>query len=181
MSVKTYLQDQIRLISLSSYDLFDDEEYELYLQIIDRKNRLDRLDEDDKENPEWQRFLKEKNELKEQLERMVRRYADVPRTVRLKSVIYYPKNADYPFPKGVTYKNLKTNKKIAEFCCEVSRSMGLQNLDRTLDLIVVTWKNTEILRQIVMNGINIPILHPDDTVENRHYHFFTASAGQIGL
>ena len=44
LSVKTYLQEQIRLVSLSSYDLFTEEEHELYMKIIEQKNELDKLD-----------------------------------------------------------------------------------------------------------------------------------------
>ena len=179
MSVKTYLQDQIRLVSLSSYDLFTDEEFDLYMKIIKTKNELDKMDEEGADKEERQPKLNEKNKLKKQLDALILSHADTPRTVRLKSVIYYPKDADYPFPKGVTYRSLKTSKKIAEFCCELSRAMGLENLDCTLDLIVIKWKNTEILHQLVINGFFMPILHKDGSIENRFYRFFTASAGQL--
>ena len=178
MSVKTYLQEQIRLVSLSSYDLFTDEEYDLYMQIIDFKTQLDELDEKGADKQEKQPIIEEKNKVKKKLETLILKHGDTPRTVRLKSVIYYPKEADYDFPAGVTYHNLKVSKKIAEFCCELSRAMGLKHLDNTLDLIVVKWKNTEILRQLVMNGFYMPLCTPAG-VEYRHYHFYTSSAGQL--
>ena len=178
MSVKTYLQEQIRLVSLSSYDLFTDEEYDLYMEIISKKNELDKMDESGDEKDERSRIIKEKNKLKERLDALILSHADTPRTVRLKSVIYYPKDADYPFPEGITYRNLKTSKKIAEFCCELSRAMGLENLDCTLNLIVIKWKNIELLRQLIMNGFYMPILTKDG-VQNKHYRFYTASAGQL--
>lgn len=178
LSVKTYLQQQFRLVSLSSYDLFTDEEYDLYMKIVAQKNELDRLDEEGSNDDEWQEVLDKKSELKLKLENLINDHNDKPRTVRLKSVIYYPKDAPYPFPEGVTYKNLKTSKKIAEFCCELSRAMGLNHLDKTLDLIVVKWKNIQILRQLVMNGFIVPVLTPDG-IENKHYRFFSASAGQL--
>lgn len=179
MSVKTYLQEQIRLVSLSSYDLFTDEEFDLYMEIIKKKNQLDTMDEEGVKKEERRQCIDEKNKLKRKLEALILSHADTPRTVRLKSVIYYPKDADYPFPAGITYRNLKTSKKIAEFCCELSRAMSLKNLDCTLDLIVVKWKNIEILKQLVLNGFYMPILHKDGIVENRHYHFYTASSGQL--
>ena len=145
MSVKTYLQEQIRLVSLSSYDLFTEEEYDLYMKIIAQKNELDKLDEENAENEKRRPFIEEKNRLKELLEKAILFHADKPRTVRLQSVIYYPSDADYPFPDGITYRNLKTSKKIAEFCCELSRAMGLQNLDCTLDLVVIKWKNLVVI------------------------------------
>ena len=178
MSVKTYLQEQIRLVSLSSYDLFTEDEFNLYMQIIEQKNVLDKMEEEETDDEQRRPVLEEKQKLKDKLENMIANHGETPRTVRLKSVIYYPKDAPYPFPAGVTYKSLKVSKKIAEFCCELSRAMGLKHLDCTLDLIVVKWKNLEILRQLVMNGIYMPIL-TENGVEQRHYRFFTASAGQL--
>lgn len=179
MSVKTYLQEQIRLVSLSSYDLFTDEEYDLYMQIIAEKNKLDEMDAQNiKGGEERENVIQRKNEIKQTLEKLIHEHENEPRFVRLKSVIYYPKDADYPFPEGVTYDNLKTGKKIAEFCCELSRSMGLKHLDKTLDLIVIKWKNLEILRQFVLNGFYLSVLNGDKVV-NKHYRFFSASAGQL--
>ena len=178
MSVKTYLQEQIRLVSLSSYDLFTEDEYNLYMEIIQQKNELDKLDEDCAEKDEKQPIIDKKNSLKAKLEALILSHADTPRTVRLQSVIYHPKDATYPFPEGITYRNLKTSKKIAEFCCELSRAMGLGNLDCTLDIVVIKWKNTEILKQLVMNGFYMPILTKNGVV-NKHYRFYTASSGQL--
>lgn len=178
MSVKTYLQEQIYLVSLSSYDLFTEDEYGLYTQIRELKNQLDKMDETGENSAERDKLLDEKRILKEKLEELILKHKDIPRTVRLSSILYHPKDADYPLPAGVTYKALKTNKKIAEFCCELSRAMGLKHLDKTLDLIVVKWKNTEMLRQLVINGLIIPTLK-EDGAENVHYRFFTASAGQL--
>ena len=178
MSEKTYLKEQIRLVSLSSYDLFTDEEYDLYMQIVKLKNQLDLLDEEEYDPDERKQLLADKKKARVSLERLIADHENIPRTVRLSSVVYYPKYAEYPFPEGITYNNLKTNKKIAEFCCELSRAMGLKNLDRTLDLVVMKWKNTEILRQLVINGFYMPIL-TEDGVVNKHYRFFTASSGQL--
>lgn len=178
MAAKTYLQEQIRLVSLSSYDLFTDDEHDLYMRIIELKNRLDKMDEEGAQEEERRVVLDEKKQLKERLETLIDQHNDEPRTVRLKSVLYYPKDADYTFPEGVTYKGLKTSKKIAEFCCELSRAMGLKNLDSTLDLVVIKWKNVKVLRQLVLNGFYMPI-QTDDGVVNKHYKFYTASAGQL--
>lgn len=179
MSVKTYLQEQIQLVSLSSYDLFTDEEFELYMQIIELKNEIDGLEEQNDKEQKRQEALDKKSKLKEQLDAMILAHANEPRIVRLKSVLYYPKDAEYPFPEGVTYDTLKSTKKIAEFCCELSRVMGLKHLDSTLDLIVVKWKNTEMLRQLVINGFYIPVIMDNGLIVQKHYHFFTASAGQL--
>lgn len=179
MSVKTYLQEQIRLVSLSVYDLFTNEEFDLLTKINAQKNLLDKYDEEGMNSKELrQPVIEEKNKLKISLESLILKHRGKPRTVRLQSVIYYPKDADYPFPEGITYRSLKTSKKIAEFCCDLSRAMELENLSCTLDLVVIKWKNEEMLHQIVLNGFNMPVLTPDG-VENRHFHFYTASAGQL--
>ena len=178
MSVKTYLQEQIRLVSLSSYDLFTDEEFDLYMEIIQQKNELDKMDEEGTGKEERKSVLNKKNRLKAKLETLILSHAGTPRTVRLKSVVYHPKESEDPFPNGVTYRNLKTSKKIAEFCCELTRAMGLENLDCTLDLVVIKWKNIEVLHQLVTDGFYIPVLTKDG-LENRYYKFFTASAGQL--
>ena len=98
MSVKTYLQEQIKLVSLSSYDLYTDEEMDLYMQIINLKNQLDILDEKEESKEKKQETIDEKNRIKLQLDTLILKHDDTPRTVRLRSVLYYPKDADYPFP-----------------------------------------------------------------------------------
>jgi len=36
-------------------------------------------------------------------------------------------------PPGITWRRLKNSRRIAEFCSEMSRAMGLEHLDITLD------------------------------------------------
>ena len=176
MSVKTYLQDQIRLISLSGYDLFTENEYDLYMQIIETGKELDKLYEDNVSEEEKRPLLDKKKVLKKQLETLIRQHDGTPRTVRLSSVMY---SDDGVVPAGVTWYGLKNSKRIAEFACELSRAMGLKTDEATLDLIVIHWKNLDELRQIVVEGFYMPILLDDGTVEQRKYRFFTASAGQL--
>lgn len=173
MSVKSYLKEQIRLVTLSGYDLFTEKEYELYMQIIELGNELDKLYESDAPDEEKKPLLDKKKELKKKLEKVVRKHEGNPRTVRLSSVTYGD-----PTP-GVTWQNLKTTRRIAEFSCELSRSMGLGPNEATLDLIVIKWKNLDELHQIVVDGFILPILHEDGSVEQRMYHLFSASAGQL--
>jgi hypothetical protein len=74
---------------------------------------------------------------------------------------------------------MKFSRKISEFSSELTRAMGLKHMDHTFDQIVIEWKNIEVLRQIVMDGFYMKILNPDGSVTNKHYRFFTASAGQL--
>lgn len=43
MSKKTYLSNQIRLMSLATYDLFTDEEALAYFKVISHMNAIERL------------------------------------------------------------------------------------------------------------------------------------------
>ena len=56
--------------------------------------------------------------------------------------------------------------------------MELKHQDCTLDLVVIKWKNLEVLRQLVVNGFYMPI-QTQEGIINRHYRFFTASSGQL--
>ena len=173
MSTKTYLQNQIRLVTLSGYDLFTEEENDLYMKIIELGNELDKLYDANAPDEEKQPLLDEKKKKKDELESLIKTHFGRPRTVRIKAVAYGDS------VKGITWHNLKTTRRIAEFSCELSRAMGLETNEATLDLIVIKWKNIEELRQLVIDGFYMPILKDDGSVENRHYRFYTASAGQL--
>ena len=77
---------------------FTEEEYDLYMKIINLKSQLDEMDEKKVAKEEKQPIIEEKNKVKAQLENLILKHGDTPRTVRLKSILYYPKDADYPFP-----------------------------------------------------------------------------------
>ena len=47
MGIKSYLQEQVYLVGLNSYDLFTDDEFDAYMQIVEAKNELDKLDEEE--------------------------------------------------------------------------------------------------------------------------------------
>lgn len=180
MGDKSYLKNQVYLLGLSSYDLFTDAEFDAYMKIVEAKNELDRMDaQEEKDDAVKKRWIEQKKQAQAELAELIRQHAGIPRQVRLKNIIYYPKDADVPFPAGVTWKNLKFSKKISEFSSELTRAMGLNHMDYTFDQIVVKWKSLDVMRQIVVDGICLELLRPDGTVENRHYHFMTASAGQL--
>lgn len=57
--------------------------------------------------------------------------------------------------------------------------MGLHHQDITFDKVILKWKSKDILKQVVLNGFLLPVLHEDGTVEQKHMRFLTASAGQL--
>lgn len=180
MGEKSYLKEQVYLPGLSSYDLFTEDELQAYMEIVEAKNELDRMMTEKSENPEKQKWITQKRQAKDKLSRLISQHKG-PREVRLENVIYYPKDADYPFPAGVNVKNMKFSKKIAEFSSELTRAMGLKHMDFTFDQIIVNWKSIDVLEQMVLEGITMRLLNPDGTTTDKHYRFYTASAGQIGL
>jgi hypothetical protein len=178
MSEKSYLKNQIRLVSLTNYDLFTDQEYDLYMQIVETKNELNRLANKDPTNDKVPWLKQQKKKAVSDLVSLVKKHAGTPRTVRLKSVLY-SRNKDDPFPEAASWKNLKFSKKITEFASELSRAMGLKHLDYTLDKIVIKWKSADVLQQLVMDGFYFDVLDEHENIKKKHYRCFTASAGQL--
>lgn len=178
MGEKSYLKEQVYLPGLSSYDLFTEDELNAYMEIVEAKNELDRMMTEKSENPEKQKWITQKRQAKDRLSALIAQHKG-PREVRLENVIYYPKDADYPFPAGVDVKNMKFSKKIAEFSSELTRAMGLKHMDFTFDQIIVNWKSIDVLEQMVLEGITMRLLNPDGTTTDKHYRFYTASAGQL--
>lgn len=179
-------------MSLASYDLFTDTEQELYTRVIDLMNEIERIQVAKKKGsditPEEAskrvaELIAEKKSVQAAFAQEIRKHAGTPRTVRLRSVLNPRKFTDdegeVHWPPGVTWNTLKMSKRIAEFCSEESRALGLQHLDITWDKIIVKWKSLDVLEQMVLDGFDMPILHEDGTVEVKHYVCQTASAGQL--
>ena len=178
MSEKSYLKNQIKLISLNANDMFTNEEYDKYMEIISFVNEIDKLDgspnaEDAVVKKEL--ILKKKQSASE-LTKLIREHVGYPRKVRLESVIYHKENEEVP--AGVTWRNLKLSKKIAEFESDMSRAMGLQTNDHTFDKIIVKWKNLDLLEQLVIDGFTMELLQ-DDKIIQKKYRYFSSSAGQL--
>lgn len=186
---KTYLSNQIKLISLSTIDLFTDEEFDLYRKIITAINEIDEesvaLKEDNKRDPTIKLdLLAKKKELQHQLALLIAKHSGTPRIVRMQSVLDGSKCVDAEtgeivWPEGITWHTLKTSRKIAEFSSDSSRAMEIPDGEVTFDKIVVKWKSLDVLEQIVTDGFIVPILHDDGQVEYKTYRFATASAGQL--
>lgn len=170
-------------MTLSTVDLFTDEEYDTYISIVNCINEINGMTEEDDPAVKQNKIL-EKKEHQKRLAELIEQHKDVPRTVRLKSVLdtrWLEKDSDgnVIWPEGITWKALRVSKKISEFVSDESRTMGLKANDVTFDKIIIKWKSLDILEQIVMNGYYLPVLNDDGTVTNKHHIFVTASAGQL--
>ena len=181
---KTYLSQQINLMSVTTTDLFTPEEYDLYCKILNCITSANREDEKEDCDPSVKEQIRaEKSTLQERLSSMILSRTE-PREVRLLSVLDKSKlerdsENHIIVPKGVSWKNLSLSKKIAEFASDESRAMGLKNGEVTFDKIIVKWKSLDILEQVVKQGFYMSILTDDGTVIRKHYRFATASAGQL--
>lgn len=164
MSNKSYLQDQIWLMTLNGTDFFDDEELSLIQQISNIK--------DASEEGTTQRKA-----LQEELDRRIASHKGVPRKVNPNAVLTRP--ALDEGKTAISWYDLKLTRRIAEFCSEESRIFGLNPKDITYDKIVVKWKYLNILEQLVMDGFYMDVLQDDGTVEEVYYIIHTASAGQL--
>lgn len=176
MGDKSYLKNQIRLVSLNANDLFTDREYEIFMNVCDIAHEIDKMDNDPEADPIQKKELIEKRkQTSALLTEEIKKHNGTPRRVRLKSVLILKK--DQPVPPGATWKTLKFTKKISEFESEMSRAMGLQNLDHTFDKVIIKWKNEDVLRQLIMDGFTFDILRDDGTVETKKFQYLTSSAG----
>lgn len=189
MSAKTYLSNQIRLMTLNAYDLFTQQEYEIYTQIISIVNEIKKLNNPEaEEKPAGLKVLTaeltgKKKELQHQLEELIKTHKGIPRKVRLESVLdlqrFTDENGQITLPQGISWNDLKLSRRIAEFASEESRAMGLKHWDVTFDKVILKWKSFDVLEQIVLDGFTMPILNKDGSVTEKHYDFITASAGQL--
>lgn len=178
MSEKSYLKNQIKLICLNANDMFTNDEYDKYMEIISYVNEIDKLDESSlvEDAVRKKDFIVKKKTASKELTKLIRSHSGVPRKVRLESVIYHKE--DEEVPEGVTWRNLKLSKKIAEFESDMSRAMGLRTNEHTFDKIIIKWKNLDLLEQLVMDGFTMDLL-VDGRIVQKKYRCFTASAGQL--
>ena len=178
MSNKSYLKNQIKLVSLKANDMFTDDEFEKYMEVISYINEIERLDNSESVEAAIKKkeLLAQKERASAELSNMIRLHKGIPRKVRPESVIYHkPKD---PIPAAVTWKNLKLSKKIAEFESEMSRAMGVQSNKHTFDKIIIKWKNLDLLEQLVLDGFTMDLLI-DGNVVTKKYRYFSSSAGQL--
>lgn len=178
MSVKSYLKNQIRLVSLNANDLFTDQEHEIFLEICDLVHEIEKMDNDpNADQMERKKMIEKRKQKSAFLTEVIKSHAGKPRKVRLQSVLTQRK--DEPLPNGVTWKRLKFSKKINEFESEMSRAMGLHHLDQTFDKMIIKWKNEDVLQQLVLDGFTMDIEKEDGSIETKKYQYLTSSAGQL--
>lgn len=186
---KTYLSQQINLMSLSTNDLFTQQEFDLYKRVISLINDIEQEDAllkaDCKRDPTIRLdLIAQKKNLRAELTKLIAEHSGRPRVVRLSSVLDASKFTDQEtgeihWPAGVSWSTLKTSRKIAEFASEESRAMGVGDKQPTFDKIIIKWKSLDVLEQIVKDGFRMPILLDDGSVCIKRYRFATASAGQL--
>lgn len=176
-------------MSIGTYDLFEDDEYETYWNIISLNNQLANL-QHEKDNgetfadpTEMERLKTAKRELSAKLSALIAAHAGKPRKVQVKRVLMNRKFTDPDgtthFPDYITWDTLKISRRIAEFASIGSRAMGLKHNDVTFDKIIVKWKSADMLEQIVRDGFLMTVKEPSGDIVTRHYHLLTASAGQL--
>lgn len=166
-----------------------DEEFVLYKQIISCINNIEEenfaLKEDSKHDPTIRlELIANKKGLQQQLASLIAKHAGKPRTVRLSSIIDTSKCVDQEtgeiiMPSGVSWKKLKSSRKIAEFSSDTSRAMQALDNQVTFDKIIVKWKSLDVLEQIVTDGFSMPVENEDGSITVKTYRFATASAGQL--
>ena len=169
-STKSYLSSQIRLISLTTYDLLTEEERTVYFKIAELKNKLN------DRTAEREQILEQKKILQQQLSQLIASHEHVPRSVNLDAVL----DPTLPVrPPGVSWKTLRPTRRIAEFVSEESRLLQLEPNAISFDKIIVKWKSLDILRQIILNGFTMPVMDEAGETVIKRYRFHTASAGQL--
>ena len=190
MSKKSYLSQQIKLMTMTTTDLFTYQEFDLYQQIMALLSEVDAITAEAKKTHtkpnagRIEELLAEKKTVQAQLDHMILTHAGTPRVVRVSGVVdsrLLPQDAEgNPIPQwGVTWDTLRTSRRIAEFCSDMSRTLGYQHNDICFDKIILKWKSPEVLHQIVMDGFILPLQKENGEIENRHFNFITASAGQL--
>lgn len=177
MGNKTYLSKQIKLVSLSTFDLFTEDEKALYNQILSLKNILDNKDVcSSLSEDEYNKTVEDKRKLIFDLTELTKQHRGTVRKVNLESILDYRTENK----QGVTWWGLKNSRRIAEFCSEQSRLMDLKENEVTFDKIIIKWKNEEILHQIMIDGLEMDVLNEETgEITTKFYKFFTASAGQL--
>lgn len=172
---KSYLSQQIRLMSITTYDLMTDDEYAIYMQLVNDINKS----HDENFASEKQELIEHRRMLSKQLTELIARHDGVPRTVRMSGIINPKKYDASNMPDSIVWRDLRNTKQISEFLSEGARALGLEDLSITFDKVIVQWKNLDILKQITFDGFFMPIRMPDGSVDMRHYCVESASAAQL--
>ena len=180
-SAKSYLSQQIKLMTISTTDLFTDEEYEAYLGVVNTARALNeeelRFKKHKLRDPTVkQALLEEKRRHQQALATLIAKHEGAPRAINLKLILDSRLTDEHT--RYATWQTLKPSRKIQEFSSEFSRAMGLAQDEVTFDKIIVKWKSEDILRQIVTSGFDLAVFENGE-IKRKHYVLLTASAGQL--
>lgn len=166
---KSYLAEQIWLLTLNGSDFFTDDELALCQQIQDCRAQLEEaMDED---------ILTAKKGKQAELDALILKHAGIPRVVNPKCVL--TQQALQSGKTALSWYDMKLSRRIAEFCSEESRVLGLEHKDITYDKIIIKWKYINILEQLVKDGFYADVVQPNGSIARRKYIIHTASAGQL--
>lgn len=170
-------------MSLTTLDLFTDEEYRCYEEIVGCINKLNSLDKHG-DPSERLNLVAQKKAAQDRLSDMIAKARGSPRLVSTRRVtdtrrLKRDEEGRVIPPEGVSWKTLRVSRKISEFASEESRALGLRDKEVTFDKIIVKWKSLDVLESIVLDGFQMDVIQPDGTVKRVDYQFMTASAGQL--
>ena len=180
MSEKSYLKNQIKLVSLDTNDMFTDDEHDKYMEVVELSNEIGRLRKE--RTPEnivkKKEVIEQKKHSISELNELIKQHKGVIRRVRLKSVLHLEKDEEVPL--GVTWEKLKISNTITEFESDLSRTMGIVTNDYTLDKIIVSWgpHKEDMLSQLVLDGFIMEVIEYERIIQKK-YRFFTAGAAQL--
>ena len=119
MSKKSYLSQQIKLLTLTTTDLFTYQEFDLYQKIMGILTEIESMETEAKKNhvkPDAERkneLLAEKKVVQAELDQLILKHKGTPRAVRVPGVIdtrFLDKdqNGNPIVPWGVSWKTLRT-------------------------------------------------------------------------
>ena len=160
------MQDQYRLISIKTSDLFTDEETAIFQEILDIKTKMDGASKEEKRE-----LNAAKKEANERLKQTIRKHKGTPRILNVKAVT---DTRNYFGQDYIEWDTLKLSRQIQEFCSEFSRCAGIGVNEVTFDKLIIAWKSIDILEQVVVDGFYIPL-----KTGLKKMRFYTASAGQL--
>lgn len=114
ISKKSYLSRQIRLLSLTTTDLFTDKEYELYQELVSVINELNNFNKtkDKTTDPTIkENLIQKKSKVKQELDALILAHKGRPRVIQYQRLLDY-KSKDKGL-KGLTWEDTKLSRRIS--------------------------------------------------------------------
>lgn len=170
-----YLSAQYKLLSIQSSDLMTDEEAAIFRSLLEIKQKINAAETKEEKT----KFVNEKKAASKRMNEMIAAH-EGPRRLNPACVCDTRSFVDGQPPDYISWDNVKETRRIQEFCSEESRILGVEKDSVFLGKIIMAWKTIEILEQVVINGLVVPLLDPETgEIKDVPYRFHTASAGQL--